>query len=186
MLSFNARNFLLYNVAWFACVHFAADDHAWVGIVATALVVTAHLLGVTHWRREAAVLAVAAAVGYAWESLLVGTGVLSYPTAPEFTGLAPLWIVALWVNFATTLDASLAWIRRSPWLAAVFGALGGPLAFLAGEKMGAVQFGETTTALTVLGVGWAVLLPAFCRIVDMLKPHDEPVSEPAGSALPRP
>ena len=42
---------------------------------------------------------------------------------------APLWILCLWAAFALTLTRSLAWLMRRPWLAALLGALGAPLAY---------------------------------------------------------
>jgi len=48
-------------------------------------------------------------------------------------------------------------------VASLFGALGGPMSFLAGEKAGAVSFSNASTALVIIGLGWAVLLPLLVR-----------------------
>jgi len=164
----SVKNFILYNVAWFACVFFAANGQPWVGIASVVLVGLAHLLTVSAWKKEALLMGVAACIGVVWESLLVNVGVLAYPTASGTGPFAPLWIVALWINFATTINYSLAWIKRSWWLAAVFGAVGGPLAFLAGAGMGAVVFPEPVVSLLVIGVGWGVLLPLLCLAADSI------------------
>jgi hypothetical protein len=37
------------------------------------------------------------------------------------------------------------------------------MSFLAGEKAGAVTFPDTSIALVVIGLGWAVLLPLLVR-----------------------
>jgi hypothetical protein len=58
---------------------------------------------------------------------------------------------------ATTLNLSLRWLHGRFLLASVFGAIGGPLAFLAGERLGAVVFPDTMLAMLVLGAGWGVL-----------------------------
>ena len=44
-------------------------------------------------------------------------------------------------------------------LAALFGAIGGPLAFFAGERLDAVVFPQTAPAIVVLAVGWAAMFP---------------------------
>ena len=162
----SVKNFILYNVGWFAAVFFAASGQPWIGIASVILVAAAHLLSVPAWKKEAFTLLLAALLGFVWESALVWTGVLSYPTAPGIGPLAPLWIVALWVNFATTINVSLAWVKRSWWLASIFGAIGGPLAFAAGAGLGAVRFGDPVTSLIVIGVGWAIILPLFCLIAE--------------------
>jgi hypothetical protein len=164
----SVKNFILYNVGWFACVYFAAIGQAWVGVVAVVLVASAHLLSVPAWKKEALTLMLAALIGFAWESMLVWMGVLSYPSAPGVGALAPAWIVALWVNFATTINVSLAWIKKRWWLASVFGAIGGPLAFAAGAGMGAVQFGDPVMSLLIIGAGWSILLPLFALLAESI------------------
>lgn len=164
----SAKNFILYNVGWFACVYFAANGRAWVGIVAVALVAAAHLLSVPAWRKETLTLLLAAAIGFCWESVLVSTGVLVYPTAADTAPFAPAWIVALWINFATTINVSLAWVKKRWWIASIFGAIGGPLAFAAGAGMGAVEFGDPLITPLVIGAGWAVLLPLVALLAESI------------------
>ena len=54
-------------------------------------------------------------------------------------GWAPYWMVALWGAFATTLNHSLRWLTRRPVFAALFGAVGGPIAYSAGVQLGALE-----------------------------------------------
>ena len=49
-----------------------------------------------------------------------------------------------------------------------FGLIGGPLAYLAGHKIGGIQFIDQTMALTVLAVGWTIIMPALVRLSVML------------------
>ena len=86
-------------------------------------------------------------------------GFLAYPTSETSGTLAPYWIVAMWVLFATTLNVGMKWLRKNLLLASVAGAIGGPLSFLAGQQAGAVTLGDN--AILVIGLGWAVLLPAI-------------------------
>jgi hypothetical protein len=70
------------------------------------------------------------------------------------------------------------WLRKNLLVASLFGALGGPLSFLAGEKAGAVSFADTPTALLVIGLGWAVFLPL---LVSFAARNDERVAVAAYS-----
>ena len=81
---------------------------------------------------------VAAVMGLAWESILVLSGLVSYSSGNLVPGIAPYWIVAMWVLFATTINHGLRWIKRDWRVAAIAGLVGGPLAFLGGAGMGAV------------------------------------------------
>jgi hypothetical protein len=78
--------------------------------------------------------------------------------------MAPYWIVAMWVLFATTINVGMRWLRRSRSVAGIAGAVGGPLAFFAGNSVGAVEFLSPAIALISIGIGWAVLLPLMVQI----------------------
>jgi hypothetical protein len=92
---------------------------------------------------------------------------------------APYWIVAMWVLFATTINHGLRWAKRSAWVAALAGLFGGPAAFYGGMKLNAVAFSDPVIALGVIGIGWALLLPALVVIADTI--IDSPWLEPRPS-----
>ncbi|MEM9056945.1 MAG: DUF2878 domain-containing protein [Pseudomonadota bacterium] len=167
-------NIVLFKLGWVACVLGAARDMAWVGLVAVAVIAAVHLALASSPRREMVVLAAAAVVGVVWESLLVNQGLLDYGQTSSPYGVAPNWIVAMWVLFATTLNVSMNWLKKHPLLAVVAGGVGGPMAFVAGEKMGAVQFSEGLLSLTVIGIGWALLLPLLVSVSRRFNGHATP------------
>ena len=75
-------------------------------------------------------------------------------------GLLPLWVAALWLLFAATLNSSLAWLSGRPLLAAALGALAGPLSFKAGVGLGAGEYLTTPLhASAVLAILWSLALP---------------------------
>ncbi len=106
-------------------------------------------------------------------------GLLVYSSGLLFAGTAPYWIVAMWLLFATLLNRSLRWMHDRLAVAAVFGAIGGPLAFYAGHRLGAVEFGNFPLAMVALAIGWALILPllvAMARRLDGVEPgSSEPV-----------
>ena len=140
-----------------------------VGVAAVAAAVAVHLLLARDARSEGILLLLAAALGLSWESALVATGVVGYDVGHILPGIAPYWIVAMWVLFATTLNSGMRWLRRSLPLASIAGAIGGPMSFFAGYKAGAVTFADTGVALTLIGIGWALLLPLMVRAATWLE-----------------
>ena len=157
-------NFVLFQVGWFACVLGGANGLPWVGPVVVGLIAAFHLVRVPDARVEGTLLLIAALIGAVFDSFLVGRGWLEYPSGQLSPGTAPYWIVAMWVAFAMTLNISLDWLKRSRLLAVAFGAVGGPLAFIAGSKLGGVTFIDQTAALIALSVGWAVLTPLLLAL----------------------
>lgn len=162
------RNLALFKIGWVACVMFAAAGSAELAALSVAAVAAIHLMTVPSPGKEALLLAAAAAIGLLWESFLVWTGLLVYPGYESATFLAPYWIVAMWVLFATTINHGLSWTKRNFWVAALAGGLGGPLAFFGGMNLGAVTFSNTPVALAVIGLGWALLLPLLIVIADTI------------------
>ncbi|MDH3410780.1 MAG: DUF2878 domain-containing protein, partial [Gammaproteobacteria bacterium] len=90
--------------------------------------------------------------------------------------LAPYWIVTMWMLFATTLNVSMRWLRGKPAIAAAFGLIGGPLAYIAGQKLGGIELSNPIAALIALGIGWAVMMPILLRLSEIF---DGMSAEPA-------
>lgn len=174
------KNLVLFKLGWVACVMFAAAGQPLLATASVAFVTVIHLVSVPLAVKEAMLLAAAALIGLAWESFLVFTGLLQYPGHAASGTLAPYWIVAMWVLFATTINYGLRWTKKSWAVAFIAGLVGGPMAFYGGASLGAVEFSHTLLALAVIGVGWAVLLPALTWIADTIidSPWLEPEARP--------
>jgi hypothetical protein len=129
-------------------------------------VVATHLARTAHPQQELALVLIAAAIGLVWDSLLVFLGWLDYPSGILVSGTTPHWIVALWMIFATTLNVSMRWLKGRMMLAALLGAVAGPLAYWAGSRLGGVWFVEPWLATIALAVGWAVAMPMLMALSD--------------------
>jgi hypothetical protein len=161
-------NFVAFQVAWFACVLGGANDQSLAGTMVVGAVICLHLALAQRPRPEALLIALAAVIGLVWESWLVTLGLIRYPAGNLAPGLAPYWIVAMWALFATSLNLSMAWLKGRMWLAALFGAVGGPLAYLAGERLGGLQMPDPVLALGAQALGWAVLFPMLTGLAARL------------------
>jgi len=170
-----ALNFVAFQLGWFACVLGAAGGLPWAGPLVVLGVVGLHLLRVRRPGCELKLVLAAAALGIVVDSLLLASGWLQYPSGLWLPGLAPYWIVAMWALFATTLNLSLGWLRGRPVLAAVLGAVGGPLSYLAGEKLGGIGLIQPTFALAALAVAWAIAMPLLMRLAVRFDGVSEPV-----------
>jgi hypothetical protein len=152
-------SFALFHAAWFACVIGAARGHVAFGVSVIAALIVA-LLSVRSQRAvELRLLALAVAVGVVWDSMLLRMGLVAYASPGPLPGWAPVWILALWALFAAMLREPLRWLHGRPVLAALFGAVGGPLSYAAAERLGAGTMPDRALALTVLAIGWALLVP---------------------------
>ncbi|MEE4295516.1 MAG: DUF2878 domain-containing protein [Wenzhouxiangella sp.] len=157
-------NALLFNLVWAACVIGAARGHAWIGGLAATAMVGAHLWQSSNRHSELRLILATAAIGFSADSILAATGLLQYETGIMTSWLAPIWILSLWFAFGTTLNLSLRWLKHRRRLAMALGAVSGPLSYFSGSRLGAVGFADTTLALIVLSVTWAILLPALMQM----------------------
>lgn len=154
-------NLVLYQISWLACILGGANGMPWLGVVVVAAVVAYHLTISTRPALELRLIAAAAIVGAVWDSFLVAAGWLVYPSGTLISNTAPYWIVALWVVFATTFNVSLTWFKTRLVAASLFGAIGGPLAYLAGERLGGVVIVDPYAGLVALALGWSVWMPVM-------------------------
>jgi hypothetical protein len=157
-------NFLSFQAGWFACVLGAANDLPWTGSAIAAALVAAHIAVCRRPLTEVRLIGFALLIGLVWESLLLNLGWLDFHSGIVIAGVAPLWIVIMWALFAMTLNVSLAWLKERPFTAIVFGAAGGPLAYWAGARLGALELSQPLPALLALAVGWGALTPLLLRL----------------------
>lgn len=163
-----ATNVLAYQGAWFACVLGAAAQLPLPGMLMVAGVIAWHLRCAPVPGRELRLIGIAVLCGAAFETLLAATGWVRMEPSMLSGGFAPLWMVALWAAFATTLNVSLRALRSRYVLTALLAAAGAPLAYLAGARLGALHWVEQTPALVLIALGWAVLMPVLMKTAQRL------------------
>ena len=95
-------NFAVFQAGWFSCVISAANGLPWLGLLAVCLIVTLHIRTVDHPSHELQLLALCVVLGLAFDSLLVSSGWVRYPSGMLFSGVAPYWILAMWALFSIT------------------------------------------------------------------------------------
>ena len=113
-------NLALFQVGWLVCV-LGGDLYA-VAFTIAALLVHNWLVLSSH--SEWKLIGIVVLIGCLWDMLMAQAGVIHYADALLF-GI-PLWLLCLWLLFATTFMHGLFWMHRYLWLAALFAAVMGP------------------------------------------------------------
>lgn len=166
-------NFILFQVSWFACVLGAANSLPWLGVLVTLMVVFWHLFQAKMMRPEIILMLTVLVIGGLFDQALLLTGLLDYAHHGWNSALVPVWILALWLAFASVLNVSLRWMREKYLLGVLFGAVGGPLAYLGAEKLGAVTL-HSLDAMLALSLGWAVITPILLLLAKRFDGFVEP------------
>jgi len=162
MTSRAVLSFAFMQVGWFACVLGAAREYPWLGPAIVLEGLAVHVWAQPRGARvnEVLILAFAAVLGFLVDTALLRGGVMSVAGA----AVSPAWLVALWPNLgaATARGGSLASLERRPILGVLLGLLGGPLAYDAGVRLGAIGVaGGRLGALAIIGAAWSLVLPAL-------------------------
>jgi hypothetical protein len=163
-----AVNLIAYQCAWLACVLGAAHQQPAIALAVSLAVLLLHLSTASAPRLELALIGVAVAVGALFESGLVAGGWVRVNDALLVGSSTPLLMVVLWAVFATTLNVALRPLRGRHVLIALLAAIGAPLAYLGGSRLGALEIPDAVPALLVISAGWAVMLPLLMRTAQRL------------------
>jgi hypothetical protein len=169
-------NFVLFQLAWLACIRAAALGWPWTGTLCVAGAAAWHLHRAARPTPEARLIMLSMALGLVVDSALLAGGLITYTSGQWLPGLPPLWMVSLWGLLATTLNVSMGWLRGRPLLAAVMGAVAGPLSYAAGVRLGAAQFSDAPQALAALALAWASAMPLLMALavrLDGVRPRPD-------------
>ena len=158
-------NAAVFQALWFACVIGGAKGILWPAIVL--------MLGMLVWqmaehRRHVSdlkLVLVAVILGLLVDSIWINMGLMEFSDKRPIAWLSPVWIVMMWVGFALTINHSLAWLTAHPLLPAATGLFGGPMAYYAGLKLGAVEYlADPMLVSALLGIAWASSLTILVRL----------------------
>ena len=152
----------IFNFVWFYVIWLALVNFGNAAIPVFIIFAAVHYRLVHNPLSELKLILKIAAIGIIADLLLSATNVFVF----EGNLLMPLWLVCLWLAFASTINRGLKFLQKS-WMLLVFlGGFGGASSYLTGNYFGAVEFGYGyhTTAF-ILFVHWAILFPIFIRVI---------------------
>lgn len=176
-------NFVAFQVGWFAAVLGAANGLPWAGPLVIAAVIALHLRVADEPALEMTLILACGLIGAVIDSVLVAAGWVAYPTGSIVDFAAPYWIVAMWMLFATTLNVSLAWLKPRKTVGAVFGLVGGPLAYYTGFKLGGIVFVDFEAAMIALAIAWAGIVPVLLLLAERFNGVRTTVKGPGSPAV---
>jgi hypothetical protein len=161
-------NFIAFQIGWFSAVLGAGHGMPWLGVAVIPLVLLFNMTTSADWKQELGIAAAAAVMGFAVDTALGAARIFAPVPFLLPRPFSPLWMVALWVNQATTLNSCMSWLRGRYLAGALFGAVGGPLAYLSGAKLGAASI-PSHRGLLILGITWAVAFPCLFALNEFVR-----------------
>lgn len=136
-----------------------------VAVIAVAVTITLHMIFISEQNRELLFIALVAVIGGVVEFGFVWFDVLK---SPSDSLLPPLWLLALWPLFATTLNHSTKWFQQHLWISAVAGAIAGPLTYYTGTRLTDYEIvAPQSTSMLKLMIVWMLVFPFVMWIASL-------------------
>ncbi|KAJ8902053.1 hypothetical protein NDN08_006461 [Rhodosorus marinus] len=173
-------NSALCNVGWFANVLLAAHQHPLWGPSAQVGLGLLHVLLVCplyELDRRGEVVIILASVLYA---LVVESSLGYFFNVVPWT-VAPPFILALWANFAMSLNVSFGFLKSTsfPWVPAILGLVFGPVSYWSGIKLGAIEVPHDLVFFMVLiAIEWCISFPLLLWLANSQTRKVESTSTP--------
>jgi hypothetical protein len=148
--------YLWFYVGWFACLWCALNNASLLSLIAPVISwVLLHQIWPLNSRWLIYMLSIFA-LGIGFDIALVECGIVGI--TPPYVGLAPAWLVSMWFLYVSVLPLTTPMFEQRLWLAAVMGAIMGPLSYKYGTVSGALVFHHEWT-IYYYAAFWAAFFP---------------------------
>lgn len=156
-----------FQVGWFLCVLSPSYGLLYVGEIWMGLYILFTLSQLKDKQSAFFRILVIGTFGATTDGILAQFGIISFPTTME--SWTPTYLYAIWYGFAAALEIPLNWLKGRYGLASILAFVFGPLNYLAGANLGAINFlFPQYTTLLIIAVAWGVQLPLLLAIANKL------------------
>lgn len=170
---------VLFQVFWYLLVRSAGETMSlWVAVAAAAAVFGLVFVFTETPLKGVAFVLAALGLGCLMDTLLTIVGCID--PARHFVAhpFPPVWLIGLWVAFAGFVRISLRYLCGRPLVQCAAGVFGGPAAYFAGAKMGAVSVhANLARGYGLLAVSWGVMCLILFGISCRLHAKSEEVAK---------
>ena len=158
-------NAIGFQLVWFICVQGNNLNAALAAIVLISLHQFIFKLKLNAWP----VLVAFSLLGYLGDSVIAIIFHLDY--SDNLNPLAPLWLLSLWLGFATTLNHSMQWLFKTSYLTTFIALFIVPISYFAGIELSGSRFNSPINNqipywpfFIAEGVWWATLLLGYKKL----------------------
>lgn len=153
-------NALGFQIVWLICVQ-GNSLHAALAILSLLVL---HALIVKPKVKASLFLLAFSVIGFTGDNLIAHAVDVSYVSQSpvyEMPLVLPIWLLCLWIAFSTTMNHSMRWLFKSPYIALLIGFLA-PISYIAGIQLsGSTLLSPYWQFFVLEGCWWALLLVAY-------------------------
>ena len=154
----NIFNIIGFQTGWWACVLGTKNGFPYLGPLVMLIFLFIHFSRLDNRNNEIFFAVLVGLVGTVVDTVLLQTKLIEYKGVYT-DNIAPLWITAMWIGFAATINHSLAWLNNKWIMSFALGAIFGPLSYYTGIKFEALHFEISVLTISILALLWGVVIP---------------------------
>jgi hypothetical protein len=147
---------VLFQAVWFACVLATRSPYPQILPLVGTILVLSRVIWKGRFQEALPLACTCIVIGTLGDALLVKLGFLSFGPYPSLFG-APLWMVALWMNFGLMLQPLFSWFMENCVRTLAGFSIGGALAYFSGEKLEVLSLEKGWQSILAIGAEWAVV-----------------------------
>lgn len=159
----NIIQIIAYYIAWFACLSLANSNHPYraallpfaIGILQMIYYKQCHAGNQSIFK----LITILVLLGFIADSGLMHMGLIQFKANAFAPYSSPLWMSALWFDFAIILYITTRQFFHHKWLLSLMSFMGFSLSYYGGIKLGAASFPLGNLSCIIVGLIWAILLP---------------------------
>ena len=154
----NIFNIIGFQTGWWACVLGTKNGYPHLGPLVMLIFLSIHFARLEIRNKELLFATLVGLIGTFVDTVFLQTNLIEYQGVYT-DNIAPLWITAMWIGFAATINHSLAWLNNKWIMSFALGAIFGPLSYYTGIKFEALHFEISVLTISILALLWGVVIP---------------------------
>jgi hypothetical protein len=154
----NIFNIIGFQTGWWACVLGTKNGYPYLGPLVMLIFLSIHFARLEIRNKELLFATLVGLIGTFVDTVLLQTNLIEYQGVYT-DNIAPLWITAMWIGFAATINHSLAWLNNKWIMSFALGAIFGPLSYYTGIKFEALHFEISVLTISILALLWGIVIP---------------------------
>ena len=166
----NIINVIGFYICWWSCILGPSKEMSYLGPIVTLIFLFVHFYLFVSDIKEFYLILIIGVIGTVVDSLLFLSGFFVYAGSYiDGLSVAPLWITAMWVAFAATVNHSMSLFKGRWVLMVLSGVVFGPAAYYTGQKFEAINFQLSIfESVIILGIVWGIAMPLLFIINNYL------------------
>lgn len=172
-MNLSLLNSLCYTAGWFWCVLFGIHGHPILGAIGAVFLILFQLYctkikDIGLYIQDLLLVIFSVPLGALLEMLFIQTNLIHYANTTKM--LPPIWIVFLYPLFSLLLNHSLKIIKKNYLISFLFGFLGAPLSYIAGNSLGGLTFPYPLLQTWIMiGICWGLYLCLLTKIANIVE-----------------